>query len=158
MIAQQLSDWQAHEEPQSPRHWLHELTGKDEHWKGIVREINRLTLAPHVHEHLLLWENHFCDCRHHSCIIYLSPSCLSNIWLESGVYLTLAFKTLLILYGSDFQSFLLFSHYKPEATFFFLNWLTTGLKYCEKAVASIMGLVLMTFKVYSNPGFQSSHG
>ena len=89
--------------------------------------------------------------------IYLSPACLSHICLESRVYTTPAFTALLILCGSDFQSFLLFPHYKSEAAFFF-NSLTTGLKYWERVVASMGSLVLMTLKVSSNSGFQRSHG
>lgn len=70
----------------------------------------------------LLLEDHFCDCRHHYCTIYFSSFCLSNSWPQSEVYLTLAFKALLLFHGSDFWSFLLFLYDKPEVASSLTDW------------------------------------
>ena len=84
--------------------------------KGIVRETSRLTRAPHVHMHLFTAGN---DCSHHRGSTGLSAFCASNIWLQS-VHLTLGIQVLLILSGSEFWSFLSWSHCKLEAVSTFL--------------------------------------
>ena len=84
--------------------------------KGIVRETSRLTRAPHVHMHLFTAGN---DCSHHRGSTGLSACGASNIWLQS-VHLTLGIQVLLILSGSEFWSFLSWSHCKLEAVSTFL--------------------------------------